>query len=761
MSLASKIAERVARILPDRAEDPLRDGHDHIGRPHDRLDGHAKVTGGIRFAAEIALDGLVHAVPVLSTIAKGTIAEIDDAAALASPGVLAVITRASAPKMAAPPKFDPDGATDDAPGIGPILQTDEIYYDGQPIAVVVADTLDRASHAAGLVRVRYHEAPAQRSFAAAKASAARPASILGDDTRVARGDAEAALRDATCAVDHVYTTPRYNHNSIEPHAATARWDGDRLTVHDTTQYVRGTADMLAERFGIEPDAVHVSSPYVGGGFGGKGGWSYIVLCVAAAKVVQRPVRLVLSREQVFRTVGGRTLSEQRVALGARPDGALTSIIHTGVTANSTVNNWPEQFTFPARHLYASDTLLVDQAVARLNMVANFAMRAPGESIGTFALESAIDELAHALGVDPIELRLRNEPARDPVKGTAFSSRHLVDAYRLGAEKFGWTRAAPGTQRDGAWRVGQGVATAFYPMYRMPTAARVRISADGTAVVQTSAQDMGMGTSTAQTQHAAERLGLAMAQVRFEWGDSRLPAANQAGGSSQTVSVALAVQQAFEQVATQLLALARKTDSVLAGAKLDDVVARDGGLFLRDRPSEGERYAQLVGRAEAGFVEAEARTGQPVEMLKYAMHSYGAQFCEVRVHADTGEVRIARWLGVFDTGRIVNPKLARSQLRGGIIMGIGMALEEATLFDERSGRIMNPTLAEYHVPVHADIPELEVHFLDHPDPHTPMGARGIGEIGITGAAAAIANAVFHATGRRIRDLPITLDKLLER
>ncbi len=399
---------------------------------------------------------------------------------------------------------------------------------------------------------------------------------------------------------------------------------------------------------------------------------------------------------------------------------------------------------------------------RLDTTANTFMRAPGESIGSFALESAMDELAYELGMDPVELRLRNEPERDPAKGTEFSSRHLQEAYRLGAERFGWANrpAQPRSSRDGKWLIGQGVATAFYPAFRFPAAAKVRLNADGTAVVQCGAQEMGMGTATVQTQHAAERLGLPMEKVRFEYGDTNLPQAPVAGGSNQTVSVALAVQQACEKLQQELLILAKKDKgSPLADSHFDDVRACDSGLFRRDKRETGETYVAILSRLKQDFVEAEAVSGKPFESMKYSMGSYGAQFCEVRVNEESGEVRISRWVGSFDTGRILNPKTSRSQFLGGIIMGIGMALTEETMFDERVGRIANPSLAEYYVPVNADIPNIETYFLDIPDPHTPLGAHGIGEIGITGAAAAIANAVYHATGKRVRDLPITLDKLL--
>jgi xanthine dehydrogenase YagR molybdenum-binding subunit len=550
----------------------------------------------------------------------------------------------------------------------------------------------------------------------------------------------------------------------EPHATIAVWDDDgSLTVLDSTQSVTGYKHSLAQVFSLTPDEVQVIAPFVGGGFGGKAGmWNNTVLCVAAAKVTRRPVKLALSREGVFRVVGGRTISEQRVALGATKGGRLTALIHTGVTATTTHARYAEQCTFPARHLYASDNILVSQAVVNLDTVANTWMRAPGESIGTFALESAIDELAYRLKIDPIELRRINEPERDPTKGTEFSSRHLMDAYKRGASQFGWAgrNAERGTQRDGKWRIGQGVATAYYPFYRFPGTARVRISADGTASVQVAANEMGMGTATGQIQHAADRFGLPIDKVSFQYGDSNLPESPMAGGSCQTVSIAAAVKAAIERAHRALLTLARNDDkSPLAGAKYEQIQARNGGLFRTEDANKGETYSAILRRAGQEYIEVEASSGMPLELMKYSMASYGAQFCEVRVNEESGEVRVSRWLGSFDCGRMLNPKTAVSQLRGGIVMGIGMALTEETLFDERTGRIMNPSLAEYHVPVNLDVPQIEIIYNDIPDEHTPLGAHGIGEIGITGAAAAIANAIFHATGKRVRDLPITLDKLL--
>jgi xanthine dehydrogenase YagR molybdenum-binding subunit len=639
-----------------------------------------------------------------------------------------------------------------------------VHWDGQPIAVVIAETLEQAEHAASLVEVEYEIEEPAVSFDGLKGQAERPSDVMGEPALLQVGKGEKGLEEGDVRVDRVYRTPRYNHNAIEPHATTAFWNGDgTLSVLDSSQSVNTVGKTLAQIFRLDPKDVQVVSPFVGGGFGGKGGvWNHTPLCAAAAKVVKRPVKLSLSRAGVYRVVGGRTLAEQRVALSAWKDGKLTALAHVCLTATTTHGRYAEQCTFPARHLYGPPNLYIEQKIVNLNTPANTWMRAPGESIGTFALESAMDELAYELRLDPIELRRINEPEKDPTKGTPFSSRQLSEAYRRGAEHFRWStrNPEPRSQRDRGWLIGQGVATAYYPYYRFPIKARLRIHADGSAVIQTPAAEMGMGTATVQLQHAADRLGLPLERVAFHYGDSNLPDSPvMAGGSNQTASIFAAVQTAVGKAHRELLALARKSsDSPLAGAKYEQLEARNGGLYRKEPAGRGETYADILRRAKREVVEVETASSAPMEMMKYSMASYGAQFCEARVREETGEVRISRWLCVMDCGRVVNPKTASSQLRGGITMGIGMALTEETLFDERRGRIMNPSLSEYHVPVNLDVPDIEVLFLNIPDEHAPWGARGIGEIGITGTAAAVANAVFHATGKRIRELPITLDKL---
>ena len=744
---------------PKAGSDPvLRDQHGLIGAQVSRLDGPLKVRGEARFAAEYVMEGMVYAALRYSTIARGHITTLDTSAAEAASGVVLVMTHRNAPRMQPPPLFltAPKAA---GGSTLPVMQDDSIHWNGEPVAVVLAETQEQADHAASLIQVAY-ESSTPRTFEEARAHPRTPDSLVGQPVEVLVGDAEAALADAPHSIDLTYRTPRHSHNAIEPHAVTLAWNGEVLIVHDASQGVKLHAWTLAEVFGIDEDQVHLTSPYVGGGFGGKTLWSHHVLGAAASKLAGRPVRVTLSREGVYRLVGGRTNTEQRVAIGADNDGRFTALIHTGISAMTPYNALAEQFTFPARHMYATETLKTDQQVVDMDMLSNSFMRAPGESVGTFALESAIDELAIALDLDPIELRTRNEPETDPSSGLPFSARHLVEAWRAGADRFGWQqRAAPGTRQDGEWLIGMGCATATYPYHRFPGGvARIRLDRTGHATVEVPANDMGMGTSTTQTIITAERLALPLERVTIAYGDSAFPGNLIAGGSGQTASIGAAVIAAQRTLVEQLLALAGD-DSPLAGLTADDVGSRDEGLCELADPARWESYSQILNRAGRDELTVVGSASDPEETQAYSMHSTGAIFCEVRVNAVTAETRVERVLGSYDCGRIINPKTAISQFRGGIIMGIGLALTEETAFDERTGRIMNPSLAEYHVPVHMDVPRIDVMWTDIPDPHAPAGARGIGEIGITGVGAAIGNAIYNATGRRVRDLPITLDKLL--
>ncbi len=763
---AMEVMKKVIKVTPDEwmpggTPDPVtRQKHGVLGAPVTRVDGPLKVSGAAPFAAEFPISGMLFAAVAYSTIAKGHIMSLDAAAAEQAPGVKLVMTYQNAPRLKPTPLLNsaPRAA---GPDDLPIMQDECIYWNGQAIAVVLAETQEQADHAKSLIRATFEVASAMTRFDEALQHPRELEQIIMEPPKVEIGDPEGALAAAPHRVDLTFRTPRHNHNAIELHAVTLFWSDGELYIHDASQSISATAWTLGEVFGLDADKVHVSSPYVGGGFGSKTLWHHHILAAAAAKLVGTPVRLVLSREGVFRTVGGRTTTEQRVAIGADADGNFASLIHSGTAAMTLHNNVPEQFTFPARHLYSARNFLIWQRVADMDVLANTFMRAPGESIGTFALECAIDELAEQVGLDPIELRMRNEPERDPTSGLSFSSRHLREAYRTGAERFGWDQRSPtpGARREGEWLVGMGTATATYPYYRMPGGkARLTLSADGHATVEVAAHEIGVGTATAQSQVLADRLGLGMDCIRFRYGSTALVGTFIAGGSSQTASIGASVLAAYKELVEELLKLADK-GSPLHGLKADEVEGREGSLHSISDPERWESYASLLHRGGKHEVVVESAAPPPLEAQHWSMHSYGAMFAEVRVNIVTGETRVSRFLGSFDCGRILNAKTAASQFRGGIVMGVGLALMEETQLDERKGRIMNPSLAEYHVPVHLDIPEIEVFWTDIPDPHAPMGAHGIGEIGITGTGAAIANAVYNATGKRVRELPITLDKLM--
>jgi xanthine dehydrogenase YagR molybdenum-binding subunit len=555
---------------------------------------------------------------------------------------------------------------------------------------------------------------------------------------------------------------------MEPHATIAAWEGDRLTVWDATQYVMGVREALAGVVGVPPENVRVVSYFVGGGFGCKGlMWSQVPLAAMAARVVGRPVKLVLSRRQMYGPVGARPQTEQRVVLGATRDGTLTAVRHESVSHTSRIEDYTESCANVTRMLYASPNIETTHRLVKLDLGAPTFQRAPGEAPGTFALESAMDELAVALGMDPMALRLKNYAETDPESGKPWSSKALRECYRIGAERFGWSKrsAVPAAMRDGSVLVGYGMASATYPTLRMPASASVRLTADASgtvrALVQTASQDLGTGTYTVMTQLAADTLGLTPQQVRFELGDSRFPPSPVSGGSMTTASTGTAVHQACTAGRDKLVSLAiADLASPLHGALATAVSAADGRLVLTGDASKGESYAAILRRQPGGAVEVRADSAPAREAGSHSSHAFGAVFAEVRVDRDLGEIRIPRIVAAYGGGRVLNAKTARSQLQGGIIWGIGMALEEETLVDPRTGRYMNADLAEYHVPVNADVGSIDVTLVDEVDPYVnPIGVKGIGEIGITGVAAAIANAVYNATGVRVRELPITLDKVL--
>ncbi|RCW81232.1 xanthine dehydrogenase family protein molybdopterin-binding subunit [Phyllobacterium bourgognense] len=747
--------------LPGGTPDPLIERRAAIGQQASRLDGPAKVSGQARFAADVAMAGLSYATLVHSPITRGRITKLESGAAEAAPGVILVMTYHNMPRLGIVPMIGGTNLSAAGNSALPTMQGPDIWYNGQVVAMVLAETQEQADYAASLIEIDYREDSAKTSFENAKPDSRAPASVLFEKNHVSIGNAEQELNRAAFKVDNIYRTPGHNHNAIELHAVTVAWDGDTVLLHDATQAISATASAIAKLFNLKNEQVRVLSPLVGGGFGGKAFWDHQIIAVAAAKLAARPVRLILSRDSVYRMIGGRSPSEQRVAVGADAEGKFTSIIHTGYSIMPPYAACPEPYTLGTRAIYKSKSFEIIQRYLDLDIVPNTFMRAPGEAIGTFALENAVDELAHEMGLDPIELRLRNEPEKHPISGATFSQHATRQAYLDGAERFGWEQreARPGARRDGEWRIGMGCASGGFPYVRMPGVnIRIELRRDGSAKISCSAQEMGMGTATVQTQHAADRLGLPVEAISFELGDSALPVAPMAGGSSQTASLSGAVIAGAERLTIELLRLAGN-DSPIAGLRAGEVQLAKEGIASLDDPSRYESFRSIMARASRDEVTVTASGSPPLEMFKFAMHSSSAIFCQLRVSDVTGEIRVDRMLGSFDCGTILNPKTAASQFKGGMIMGLGLALTEETLFDERSGRIMNASLADYHVPSHLDVPEIDVIWTGIPDPRSPLGARGIGEIGITGVAAAVANAVFNATGTRVRDLPITLDKVL--
>jgi xanthine dehydrogenase YagR molybdenum-binding subunit len=706
-----------------------------IGQPISRIDGRQKVTGRATYAAEFHVPGLAHAAIVRSTVANGRIASIDSVAAERAPGIITVVTHRNAPRLAYRLH---KGAPD--PTVGErlhVLQDDRLNHQGQPIALVIADTLEQANHAATLLRVTYASESGTTNIKRVEPVLPTQQKTDQGGTRppeTRRGDPEGAFAGAEVNVEATYVIPRENHNPIEMHATIAAWEGDRLTLWDKTQWVHNTADEIAAVFGIPAENIRVISPFVGGAFGsGLRPWPHVTLAALGARVARRPVKLMLSRREMYYGVGYRPHTVQRVALGASRDGRLAAIVHDGYQETSTYEEFSEALLNASRFLHSCPNVYTRHRIARMNVHTPTYMRAPGEASGVFALESGMDELAVALAIDPVELRLRNEPEQDEFKKLPFSSRSTRECYRAAAERFGWSRRnpEPRSMRDGRWLIGWGMATATYPTNYAPASAMARLLPDGTAEVMSASSDMGPGTWTSMTQVAAETLGLPIDRVKFTLGDTRLPRAPIHGGSMTMASVGSAVQAACRRAR-------------------EDALARGGANDLTDAM---RRIAQPI--------EASADVKPGDASQRFSMHAFGAVFVEVSVDPDLGETRVRRIVGAYGAGRIVNPKTTRSQCIGGMIGGIGMALMEHSVVDGRNGRIPNANFAEYAVPVHADAPSvMDVIFVEEHDPHVnPIGVKGVGEIAMVGVAPAIANAVFHATGKRVRELPITPDKVL--
>jgi xanthine dehydrogenase YagR molybdenum-binding subunit len=719
---------------------PLRAPQPAIGQPLSRVDGRLKVTGAARYAADNPVPDLLHAVLVCSTIARGAVARIDSSAALKHQGVQRVLTDFRGVTL----PFDPG----------------QVAFFGQPIAVVVAATLESAAHGASLVSVRYSTAP-QLTDIDGKSASLQPAAHTPD---YARGDPDGALRAAQVVTDQQYGIARNNHNPMELPSTIASWDGDSLTVWDKVQSITNAQAAFGKAFGIPADSVRVVSPFVGGAFGSAGNtWPHQLLAAFAARQLRRPVKLVLTRKQCYTGIGFRPSSRQRLAIGADRSGAISVTIHEGHTETARYQAYEDSITGPAKFMYRSPNMRSVYRVVPLDVNLPTYMRGPGATPGTFALESAMDDLAYRLGMDPIELRLRNEPDHDQFTGKPFSTRRLADCLNQGAATFGWSQRnpAPRSMRDGHELIGFGVAAAGYHTVRSETEALARMNADGSADVLSATSDMGPGTYTSMTQVAADVLGLPMSRVRFALGDSRYPKAPSHSGSRTMASVGSAVFTVANMLRDSFIRTAVvDPGSPLVGARPADVVVSDGRMFRTGDPARGETYQDLLRRR--GWPSMESRqTWTPDDAdKKFSMYAYGAVFAEVGVDESLGRVRIRRLYGCYDAGRVVNPKLAHSQAIGGMVGGIGMALLEATSLDHRDGRVVNANMSDYLVPVNADAPALDATFLPAEDTIAdPIGVKGLAELVIVAVPPAIANAVFNATGKRVADLPITLDKLL--
>ena len=732
------------------------------GKGIDRLDARLKVTGKATYAAEFATANVAHGVIVVSPGGKGRLTALDTAAAEGAPGVITVVSHKNAPKL--------PGAGKKLDGIDRVLQIfqdDQVHYAEQPIALVVADTLEHARYAATLVRPTIDFATPALSMEAERPRAFPPKTLNGKPPDSNKGDFDKAFADAKTKIEQTYSTPDEHHNPMEMHATIAVWQGDgKVTVYDSTQGISGVQKKVASIFDLRPEDVRVISPYVGGGFGCKGSpWSHIPITVMAAKVTQRPVKVMLTRPQMFGFVGNRPHTIQKIALGADAKGKLVAVRNETFSYTSQLDEFAEPAVLPARMLYACDNIRTTHRLVRLDTATPTFMRAPGEATGTYALECAMDELAYALDVDPLELRLRNYAETDPDEEKPWSSKELRACYKQAADKFGWQKRKkqPRATRDGNWLVGVGMATATYPANQREASAVARIKPDGTALVQAGTQDIGTGTYTIMTQVAADALGMPVEKVTFELGDTRFPPTPVSGGSATASSTGSAVKLACAAARAQLvdLAVADAASPLHGLAAADvDVDAASASLVSKKDKTKRDPMGDVVKRS--GKPELSGRSDvKPKEDRKtHSCHSFGAQFAEVHVDEATGEVRVSRVVSAFAAGKILNAKTARSQFLGGIVWGIGLALTEHSVRDERSGRVVNNSLQDYHVPVNADVPTIDVIMVDEKDPFVnEVGAKGIGEIGITGIGAAIANAVYHATGKRVRDLPITLDKLL--
>jgi xanthine dehydrogenase YagR molybdenum-binding subunit len=725
----------------------------------DRVDGKAKVTGAAQFSAEFRIPNLTYGVLVGSTIAKGSIASLDVKAAGNAPGVISIITYQNAPDI---PGYDAGANPAKGPTWGgglKIFNTENIYYYGQPIALVIADTFERAWDAASKVKATYKKSAHATELEKNKDKAPEPKNPRHADYKRGEGN---VYRNAPVVVEGEYHMPIEVHHPMEPHATIAVWDGpDKVTVYEKTQGVKDAQRSIMNAFKLKEENVKIIAHFVGGGFGAAlRTWPHAIAAVMGARKTGRPLKLVLHREQMFNNVGYRPMAIQKVGLGATKEGKLTGITHEAYSQTSSYEEFSEGITAMSRFMYACPNVFTKYRVVPLDLSTPTWMRGPGEATGSFALESAMDELAYALDIDPIELRLRNYAETDPERNRPFSSKFLKECYTMGADAIGWWQRnrTPRSMQEDGWLVGYGISSGTFGAFRGAASVFARLNSDGTLVLQSAVSDSGPGTATAMTQIASSSLGIAPDKIKFQLGDSSLPPGPTQGGSMTTATLGSAVHEAGEAIKQKLAELV-VTHGHFHEAKREELVFRDGTISMKNDPSKKITYADLLKAAGQTNIEL-TQESKPKGGTNLSMYSFSVHFVKVAVHPTTGVVRVKRIVTCGDAGKIVSPKTAASQMIGGATGGIGMALTEEAVIDHRYGRIVNNNLADYHLPVHADTPHIEVLFVDKPDPViNPMGSKGMGEIALIGFAPAVANAVFHATGKRIRSLPITPDKVI--
>ncbi|RYE19174.1 MAG: xanthine dehydrogenase family protein molybdopterin-binding subunit [Sphingobacteriales bacterium] len=725
----------------------------------DRVDGRAKVTGTAKYAAEHKLPNLSYAVLVGSNVSKGTIAAIDTKTAERSPGVLTVITHLNAPKL---PGYTP-GTNPAKPAAVQglkIFNDNVIHFNGQPIAVVVADSFERATHAASLIKAQYNKEAHETSLEDA-INNSKPLAGARYKENV-RGDA-AAWKSAAVTVEETYEMPLQVHNPMELHATTAMWEGEKLTVWEKTQGVKSAQQAIMQAFGLQEKNVQVNAPYVGGGFGAAlRTWPHTIAAIMAAQKLQRPVRLVLTRPQMFLLVGYRPVAVQHFAVGADASGKLVGMRHEASAVTSNYETFNEGLVTMTRVLYNCPNLVTKYNVYPVELSTPTWMRGPGEATGSFPLECGLDELAYKLNIDPIELRIRNHADIDPENGKPYSSKFLKEAYQLGAEKFGWGQRSPkpASMKEGEWQVGYGMSTGLFTASRGEAKLAAKLSANCKLLLQSAVSDSGPGTATAMVAIATEAMGMKVEDVTFELGDSSFPTGPTQGGSTTTSTLGAAVSGACVSLKKKLAEAAQKSTTFGAAVTADDFNFSDAQMILKSDSSKRMSYSDVLKNAGMQHIEILETSGRNPAMQKYSAYSYSVHFVKVLVHPLTGVVKISKVVTAGDAGKIVSYKTAESQMIGGVVGGIGGALMEEGVVDDRYGRWVNNNFADYHVPVHADVPAIEAYFVNKPDPVlNPVGSKGMGEIALIGFAAAVANAVFHATGKRIRKLPITPDKLL--